>query len=96
MERKNLEIIAKDMTELLCKKNEAYGNAFEDDLDEWGLQPAAIQMGHKMKRIKSLIKGSNDNGESIKDSIMDLVGYGLLTLEWLARHPEQIKKNEIR
>lgn len=92
MERKNLELIAKEMTDLLVKKNEAYGNAFEDDLNEWGLQPSAIQMGHKMKRIKSLLKGDKcDNGESIKDSITDLVGYGLLTLEWLSRHPDAVR-----
>lgn len=92
MERKNLELIAKEMTDLLIKKNEAYGNAFEDDLNEWGLQPSAIQMGHKMKRIKSLLKGDKcDNGESIKDSITDLVGYGLLTLEWLSRHPDAVR-----
>lgn len=90
MERDRLEEIAKDMCELLAHKNEAYGGAFEDDLDEFGLLPAVVQMGHKMKRIKTLVQGDiSDNGESIEDSIKDLVGYGLLTLEWLSRNKEE-------
>lgn len=93
MDRKNLEQLTGDIINILCKKNEAYGSAFEDDLNEWGLQPSAIQMGHKMKRIKSLIKGAESNGESLVDSYMDLIGYGLLTLEWLRRHPEKLKEN---
>ena len=97
MERNNLERISSELTQLLVMKNEAYGNAFEDDLDEFGLMPSVIQMGHKLKRIKSLMKGDKpDNGESIKDSYTDLAGYCLLTLEWLSRHTEVIAKHELR
>ena len=96
MDRNNLERMTNELTQLLVKKNEAYGNAFEDDLNEFGLMPSVIQMGHKLKRIKSLMAGDKpDNGESITDSYKDLAGYCLLTLEWLSRQPQKFTRNKI-
>lgn len=96
MDVKNLEMIVAEIIGTVMKKNAAYGNAFEDDLNEYGLKAAAIQMGHKMKRLKTLAMDTNisDNGESIADSIADLIGYGLLTLDWISREKKKINFNE--
>lgn len=88
----NLDIVTKGIVELVRKKNEAYGHAFEDDLNDYGLVAASIQIGHKAKRLKNLLTNDiPDNGESVIDSITDLVGYGLLTLEWASRHNNELK-----
>lgn len=96
MAKTNIEQIADNIVETIKKKNAAYGNAFEDDLNEYGLMAASIQMGHKIKRFKTLAKDASisDNGESIADSITDLIGYGLLTLDWLSQNSNKIRFNE--
>lgn len=89
----NLDQVAAKVVETVKRKNAAYGGAFEDDLNEFGLTPAAIQMGHKIKRFKTLLKNkdADDNGESLLDSVLDMAGYGLLTLEWASRNPGKIE-----
>lgn len=94
MAQTNIEMIATKIVETIKQKNAAYGNAFEDDLNEYGLTASAIQMGHKIKRFKTLVTDTSicDNGESLVDSVTDLIGYGLLTLDWIIRNTDKIKR----
>ena len=72
-------------TGLLCdtliRKNMDYANSFEELFKKYGMTYSLIHLEEKMKRIENLVGGENSvNNESIKDSLLDLAGYAILTL----------------
>ncbi len=80
-----LEEIAFDILQILDCKNENYGNSFDRQMNEYGMLAATIRLDDKMSRLRALTKGEPDKvGESIEDTLKDMVGYCLLTLNWLA------------
>lgn len=74
-----------DLAEVLLKKNKAYGNSFDKEMDEWGLQALCIRLSDKYNRIKNLVKDKNiDYGdESLYDTLKDLAGYSILAMSYL-------------
>lgn len=84
------ENIAKIMIETFTKKNHDYGNSFEQSLDEEGLAAARIRMGDKWNRFKTLSKGisAQVNDESLRDTLLDLSVYSIMTLIWLDKNGE--------
>lgn len=65
-------------------KNHDYGNSFEASLNKFGLTASIIRMGDKMNRIESLSKKeSKVSDESIKDTLLDLANYAIMTIMWL-------------
>lgn len=80
----NFKDILKKMEETYKAKNADYGNSFEHSLYEFGLVAAVVRMNDKMNRIKSLIKSeAKVKDESIKDTLLDLANYSVMTLAWL-------------
>ena len=78
--------ITQDMTKTYAAKNHDYGNSFEQSLDEFGLVASIVRIGDKMNRIKSLIKKEAQvKDESIKDTLLDLASYSVMTLMWLTK-----------
>ena len=76
--------ITTDMVKTYAAKNHDYGNSFEESLDEFGLVASVVRLGDKMNRIKSLIKKEAQvKDESIKDTLLDLATYSIMTLMWL-------------
>jgi hypothetical protein len=78
--------IATDLVNLLSQKHHDYGNSYQRSLDEYGLLAAIVRMEDKFNRLKNLIKSGDDpavQGESIKDSFIDLAGYSILTIGWI-------------
>lgn len=76
--------ITTDMAKTYAAKNHDYGNSFEESLDEFGLVASVVRLGDKMNRIKSLIKKeARVKDESIKDTLLDLATYSIMTLMWL-------------
>lgn len=77
--------IAEEMVSLQERKNADYGNAFAKSCDKWGLIASIVRIGDKVNRIESIFK--NDTlqvkSESIKDTLIDLAAYALMTVEWL-------------
>ena len=64
---------------LFCRKNEDYGNSFED----FGLTAVIIRMNDKINRIISLLekkREGNVKDERIEDTISDLYNYGVIGL----------------
>lgn len=58
-----------------------YANSFETLFNKHGMVYSFIHMEEKMNRIENLMKkGNSVNNESIKDSLLDLAGYAILTL----------------
>lgn len=76
--------ITQNMAKTYAAKNHDYGNSFEESLDEFGLVASVVRLGDKMNRIKSLIKKEAQvKDESIKDTLLDLASYSVMTLMWL-------------
>lgn len=76
--------ITQNMAKIYAAKNHDYGNSFEESLDEFGLVASVVRMGDKMNRIKSLIKKEAQvKDESIKDTLLDIANYAVMTIMWL-------------
>lgn len=84
--RDNLARITNELIDLIERKNKNYGNSFGCQMDEYGILAATIRLDDKMSRLRSLTKGEPDKvGESIEDTVLDMMGYCLLTLDYLSR-----------
>lgn len=78
--------ITTNMAKTHAAKNHDYGNSFEQSLDKFGLLAAVVRMGDKMNRIESLSKKEAEvKDESIKDTLIDLANYAVMTVMWLNR-----------
>jgi hypothetical protein len=73
------------MIDTFIRKNHDYGNSFEESLNEEGIAAARIRMGDKWNRFKALSKGKHVkvNDESIRDTLLDLANYCVMTAMWL-------------
>mgnify|MGYP000958995088 CR=1 FL=1 len=68
-----------ELTELLVRKNHDYGDSFAKQYEKYGLMSALIRMDDKMRRLETLLGGTDAQvDESIKDTLLDLAGYALL------------------
>lgn len=72
--------IAEYMGDMYQKKNEDYGNAFEESVDELGAIAGLVPIRHKYVRLKNLLKGENKavNYESVNDSLLDMANYCIM------------------
>lgn len=62
-------------------KNHDYGNSFSELFAECGMTYAYGHMAEKLKRVKSLMSDeSKVKGESMRDSLLDLANYAILTI----------------
>ncbi len=84
------EIVCK-MADTYEKKNADYGDSFGQTCDEFGIIAAIVRMNDKMNRIKQLSKkNALVTDESIKDTILDLANYAVMTLMWVNSKDPQI------
>lgn len=76
--------ITTGMAKTYAAKNHDYGNSFEQSCNKFGLLAAIVRLGDKMNRIESLtVKKAEVKDESIKDTLLDLATYSIMTLMWL-------------
>ena len=76
--------ITNNMAKTYAAKNHDYGNSFDKSLDKFGIVASTVRMGDKMNRIESLTnKEAKVNDESIKDTLLDLANYAIMTVMWL-------------
>lgn len=76
--------ITANMAKTYAAKNHDYGNSFDQSLDKFGIIAAIVRMGDKMNRLESLaVKKAEVKDESIKDTLLDLASYSVMTLMWL-------------
>ena len=72
--------ITETMLDVFKKKNHDYGNSFDQSLDKFGLIASVVRLSDKMNRIESLInKEAQVKDESIRDTIMDMANYCIMT-----------------
>ena len=77
--------ITEKMVDIFHRKNHDYGNSFELSLNEEGLAASRIRMGDKWNRFKKLSKGVGPEvlDESLRDTLIDLANYSIMTVMWL-------------
>ena len=83
MSESKFESITKEMLELYKIKNKNYGNSFSKQFEEYGLTSVCIRLEDKLNRLKSLNKQgkeANVDGESIRDTLIDLANYSVLAM----------------
>ena len=73
--------IVNGMYDTFKAKNHDYGNSFSELFAECGMTYAYGHMAEKLKRVKSLMSDeAKVNGESMRDSLLDLANYAILTI----------------
>ena len=73
--------ITDKMFETFKEKNHDYGSSFSNLFKECGMTYAYGHMAEKLERVKSLMKDeAKVKGEGMKDSMLDLANYAILTI----------------
>lgn len=92
-----LEKLMAEMLEIYKAKNKDYGDSFSESFEELGLIAPIVRMNDKMNRIKSLTKKGDRQvkDESLRDSLMDLANYALMTVVELDQQIEEWERKNI-
>ena len=79
--------ITQNMAKTYAAKNHDYGNSFEQSLNKFGLVASVVRLGDKMNRIESLSKKEAQvKDESIKDTLLDMANYAIMTIMWMNKN----------
>ena len=75
--------IAKEIGQLVEKKDKDYNSAFSKTLKEYGNVAYFLRIDDKLNRLKNLMLNNNDPvvNESVEDTLKDIIGYTLLMLK---------------
>lgn len=85
--------ITTNMAKIYAAKNHDYGNSFEQSCNKFGIIAAIVRMGDKMNRLESLaVKRAEVKDESIKDTLLDLANYAILTIMWMSNNVSEEDK----
>lgn len=76
--------ILNELLKIYEEKNKLYGNSFSELYDELGPISAITQILHKSNRLKALVK--TNNLDAIKDTLIDLANYSVMTLDEIKKH----------
>ena len=82
------DAITDELKDTYIKKNHDYGNSFDKSIDKFGLTAAVVRMSDKMERLSSLINKDAKVNESIRDTVMDLANYCIMTAMYLDNKKE--------
>lgn len=79
--------ILDELNELYARKNHDYGDSFHQSYMEEGLAMARIRLSDKLSRFKTLTRkgGQEVKDESIRDTLLDLSNYAIMTVMELDR-----------
>ena len=74
--------ICNEINRLYERKNHDYGDSFHQTFVEEGMAMAHIRLGDKFSRFKTLSRGGEQkvNDESIRDTLIDLANYAIMTV----------------
>jgi len=76
-----------EITDLYEKKNHDYGDSFHKTYVEEGMAMPRIRLHDKLSRFDTLSRGSGQqvSGEALRDTLIDLANYALMTVMELDR-----------
>lgn len=75
--------IAEELSELYEQKNRDYGDSFHKSFLEEGMAMPRIRLGDKLNRFKQLTRNPDAQAvrnESIRDTLIDLANYAIMTI----------------
>lgn len=74
--------ICDELNALYARKNHDYGDSFHQTFVEEGMAMPRIRLGDKFSRFKTLTLsgGQQVTDESIRDTLMDLANYAIMTI----------------
>lgn len=75
--------ICKHLNGVYERKNHDYGDSFHDTFVEEGMAMARIRLSDKLGRFKKLSREGSEqkvNDESIRDTLLDLANYAIMTV----------------
>lgn len=77
--------ICAELTALYERKNHDYGDSFHKSYQEYGMVMPLMRIGDKLNRLKTLSKCEKTDvtDESIRDTLMDLANYAVMTIREL-------------
>ena len=88
---KHLKICEK-LNEIYINKNHDYGDSFGETFRKLGIVSAVTRITDKTNRLQSLCKKEQKvNDESIRDTLMDLANYAIMTIIEIDEEQERIK-----
>lgn len=90
--------ICKGLNEIYEKKNHDYGDSFHDTFVEEGMAMARIRLSDKLNRFKKLSKADSEqkvNDESIRDTLLDLANYAIMTVMEMDIQAEENKRERL-
>lgn len=81
--------VCDELQDLYRRKNHDYGDSFHLSYVKWGLPMAAIRLEDKINRFETLIKDESEvKNESMRDTLVDLANYSILTIMEIDRGAE--------
>lgn len=87
-----------ELNALYDKKNRDYGDSFAKSFKDYGLVMAAIRIGDKYNRLHNLTARGADVShvadESIRDTLLDLANYAIMTVMELDAEEPKWQKEE--
>ena len=73
--------ICEELNEIYVNKNNDYGDSFGETFRKLGIISAVTRITDKTNRLQSLcINQQKVNDESIRDTLMDLANYAIMTI----------------
>lgn len=82
--------VCDELNALYERKNHDYGDSYHNTYLKWGLPMAAIRLEDKLNRYETLIRTeSKVNDESIRDTLLDLANYSIMTIMELDREEKK-------
>lgn len=74
--------VCEEINDLYTRKNHDYSDSFHQTFVEEGMAMARIRLGDKFSRFKTLSRGGEQkvNDESIRDTLIDLANYAIMTV----------------
>ena len=81
--------VTEELNALYERKNHDYGDSFHLTWEKFGAVMAAIRLEDKLQRFETLIRAeSKVHDESIRDTLMDLANYSIMSVMELDREAE--------
>lgn len=91
--------VLEKMERTYIAKNNDYDNSFHQSYEEFGLVSPVIRMADKLNRLKSFCrnaqKGMLVKDESVRDTLLDLANYAVMTLAEMEKEEELTPEEEM-
>lgn len=72
--------ITTEMLNTYIAKNHDYGDSFSKSFEEFGLISSIIRLSDKLNRLKKLKNSTAKTDEPIRDTLLDMANYCILTI----------------